>query len=120
MSDESEGREQARKVIAATNRISVWLTQAGVTDTDRRVTLAVGLADLISAAQVVETQLNEMLSEDVRDPAAADRALANACAISAWLFTELKDHLLELEEIWEPEVETRLAALGTPDATEDT
>jgi len=61
-----------------------------------------------------------MLAEDPTDPESADRALEHAGAISAYLFSEAKAHLLEVEALWESQIEERLAALGTPESPEGT
>ncbi len=107
--------ERSRSVVIFTERISAWLKKAGVQDGDVRATLAVGLADFLYAARTTGEHLEGMLSEDPSAPDGADRALEHAGAISAYLFGEAKNHLLELETLWETQVEERLAALGAPE-----
>jgi hypothetical protein len=118
--DTNERRQlEAREHVTFTNRISLWLKAAGVDDSDVRATLAVGLADLTHAASVATKHLEGMLNEQLADSESADRALEHAVGISTYLFTELKDHLLEIEEVWETEIEERLAERGSPDPQED-
>ncbi|MEP7227853.1 MAG: hypothetical protein ABI785_10865 [Gemmatimonadales bacterium] len=45
--------------------------------------------------------------------------MEHATGISTYLFGEAKDHLLELELFWEEHVEERLAALGTPERSDE-
>jgi hypothetical protein len=44
--------------------------------------------------------------------------LEHAAGLGVYLFSEAKDHLEELEALWESQVEERLAALGTPESPE--
>jgi hypothetical protein len=118
MSKSGDHQQRTRAVVALTDRISAWLKKSGVQDGTIRATLAVGLADFLEAARTAGEHLEAMLAEDLGTPASADRALEQAGVISAYLFSEAKDHLLELEAVWESQVEERLAALGTPDASE--
>ena len=113
MDQNEHRRERARTQVAFTDRISAWLRRSGVQDADVRATLAVGVADFLDAARTAGAHLAAMLSEDPTHPESADRALEHAGAISAYLFGEAKDHLLELEALWDSQIEERLAALGT-------
>jgi hypothetical protein len=118
--DRNEQKENGpQAALALVNRISVWLKKAGVQDSEVRATLAIALADFLDAARTTGEHLEAMLSQDPAQPESADRALEHAGSISAYLFGEAKDHLLEIEELWETEVEERLAALGTPESPQD-
>jgi hypothetical protein len=114
MSDDSMNLNTTAKQVAFTDRIATWLARAGVDDLDKRATLAVGLADVVFAARVATDDLMAMLQEDLSEPKSADRALSRAGSISTYLFGELKDHLLDIEALWEEEIEEKLAARGTP------
>jgi hypothetical protein len=113
--NEQQG-DRPRATVALTERISAWLTNAGVQDPEVRATLAVGLADFLDAARTTGEHLEAMLSLDPAQPETADRALEHASSIAVHLFGEAKDHLLELEALWEMQVEERLAALGTAES----
>src|SRR4051812_632032 len=112
-------QQRTRAVLALTDRVSAWLKRSGVQDGDIRATLAVGLADFLEAARTTGEHLESMLAEDPGNPQSADRALEHASAMSVHLFGEAKDHLLELEALWERQIEERLAALGSPESDED-
>jgi hypothetical protein len=111
-------KERAREPVTLIDRISAWLKNAGVRDADVRATLAVGLCDFLDAARNTEGHLEAMLAEDLDQPESADRALEHAAGLGVYLFSEAKDHLEELEALWESQVEERLAALGTPESPE--
>jgi hypothetical protein len=113
MNEDSLAVNTADEQVAFTNRIASWLANAGVDDLDRRATLAVGLADVVHASRVAAVDLMGMLQEDLSVQNSADRASQRAGRISAYLFGELKDHLLAIEALWEEEIEVRLAARGT-------
>ena len=105
--------------VALTNRVTKWLQRAGVSDEDRRVTLAVGIADSLSAAVHVAKHVERMLASDPITIDGAETALTAASGIEAWLFGELKDHLLELEECWESEIIDRLGGHLPPSPDEE-
>jgi hypothetical protein len=119
MDRDEQHEDRARATVALANRISAWLKKSGVQDPEVRTTLAVELADFLDAARNTGEHLEGMLSQDPAQPESADRALEHAGSISVYLFGEAKDHLLELEALWEAQVEERLAALGTPQAPND-
>jgi hypothetical protein len=101
--------------VMLTGRVSDWLRRAGVHDADARATLAVGLVDSLAAAQHVTMDLEAMLELDPDQPAQADEALRLASQMHAWLFTELKDHVAEMESVWEPAFEEELVKRCSPD-----
>ena len=96
-------------------RFSAWLKRAGVRQGDTRASLAVGLSDFLDASRHTQAHIEAMLAEDPIDPEGADRALEYAAHIGILLFSEAKDHLLELEALWKKEVEERLAGRGAPE-----
>ena len=102
------------KHVAFTARLSQWLLSAGVQDPDARATLAVGLSDFLAAAKNAEADLEEMLACDPSIPEQADKALALTGQLAAWLFTEAKEHAIEMEAVWEEPFMTALDALGLP------
>lgn len=98
------------ETVALTHKISAWTRSAGLS----HVHVSVDLADIVAAASYAEQALQEMLALDVNDPAQAAEALDRLGQIHAWLFTELKVHLEQLEQKW-PDLEERLAALAPSD-----
>ena len=107
------------ETVALSNRVTKWLQRAGVSDEDRRVTLSVGIADSLAAAVHVANAVERMLAADPISTEGASMALTAACDIEAWLFGELKDHLLEMEECWEAEIIHRLGERIPPDPDEE-
>jgi hypothetical protein len=83
--------------VALTSVVSAWLERAGVNDGERRATLAVGIADSLAAAAQVADELELMLATDPTTADGAEAALTAPGSIDAWLFTELKNHVSELE-----------------------
>jgi len=120
MAKKADHQQRTLEVVALTDRISTWLKKSGVDDGDIRATLAVGLTGFLEAARTTRERLEAMLAEDPTDLESADRALEHAGVISAYLFSEARDHLLEVEALWESQIEERLAALGTPESPEGT
>jgi hypothetical protein len=110
-------RPSAAEHIAFVSEIDDWLARAGVDDPDRRATLAVGLADSLRAADHVREDLRDSLRLDPSDPAQADQALSHVANIHVQLFTELKHHLLEMEDIWEEALEVPLDARSSTDSS---
>ena len=108
----------AAQHVALTGRVSDWLRHAGVHDPDARATLAVGLVDSLAAAQRIAADLESLLALDPDQPAQADEALRLATNMDAWLFTELKDHVAEMELVWESVFENELAKRGSPEEEE--
>ncbi len=86
-------------------QLSTWLSSVGVTDADERAEVAVDLADLLRAAEVVRLELSKLLAPH---PAAVttDDTLQAVANIEVQLFTELKWHLESLETRWQRVVET--------------
>jgi hypothetical protein len=105
----------AEQHVALTGRVSEWLRKAGVHDADARATLAVGLVDSLAAARHVAADLEFLLQLDPDQPAQADEALRLTGRMHAWLFTELKDHVAEMESVWEPAFEEELVKRCSPD-----
>jgi hypothetical protein len=101
--------------VAFTGRLSAWLAKAGVSDPDARATLAVGLADFISAARQVEADLEAALTFDTDVPEEADRALSYIAGIPPYLFGEARDHADDMEPFWETHLEEGLLARGVPE-----
>ncbi len=106
----SNDRTGAAEDAALADRISEWLRSAGVTHTE----MAVDLADIVGAAKYAENAIMELLKLDVRSPTDADSALEQLGRLDAWLFTEMKHHLEELQRAW-PELEGRLVELAPDD-----
>jgi hypothetical protein len=98
--------ENAVRDVAFANRLARWLHAANVPTTE----MSVDFADVISAARAVQQDLEELMTLDVRQPDQADAALDCLGRIHAWLFTEIKHHVQEIENAW-PELEERIAAL---------
>ena len=111
--------ETIEQHVALTGRVSDWLRRAGVQEPDARATLAVGLVDSLAAARRIAADLESLLKLDPNQPAQADEALQLAANMHAWLFTELKDHVAEMEQVWEPAFENELAKRGSPEEEED-
>jgi hypothetical protein len=101
--------------VRLTGRVSDWLRKAGVDNDEAQATLAVGLVDSLAAARHVATDLESLLDLDPSMPAEADHASQLAGQMHAGLFTELKDHVAEMEALWEPMLEEELAKLCPPD-----
>jgi hypothetical protein len=110
--------ETAEQQVALTGRLSEWLRRAGIEDPDARATLAVGLVDSLAAAQRIAADLESLLELNPAQPAQADEALQLAGNMHAWLFTELKDHVSDMELVWESAFENELARRGSPDEEE--
>lgn len=81
---------------ALASELSAWLRRAGVQHTD----LAVDVADLLYAARKVEGAVQELLRLDLTEPKHVERAVDELGKMHAWLFTEMKPHLEELEAAW--------------------
>lgn len=96
--------------IDLTRRLRAWLKNLDTLNDEGAASIAVDVADIITAADKVAELAVTMLSEDVSSPAGADKALAAAAEIEVQLFTELKSHLATLEESW-PFLLERLDAL---------
>jgi hypothetical protein len=111
--------ETSQQHVALTGRVSEWLRQAGVSDADARATLAVGLVDSLAAAQHVAADLERMLELNPSKPVEADSALQLAANMHAWLFTELKDHVAEMEAVWEEAFEEELVKHCSPEEADD-
>ncbi len=116
---ESEWPHSSSEHVALVGRISAWLERAGVQDPDHRATLAVGLGDTLRAARETAEALEYMLKEDPITTEGADRALTQSGIMSAWLFTEIQDHVSELAEVWETQLMERLAERLPPDVDGD-
>jgi hypothetical protein len=105
--------------VALTGRVSEWLGRAGVNDADARATLAVGLVDSLAAAHQVAADLERLLELDPDTAGDADQALQLAANMHAWLFTELKVHVAEMEAVWEPAFEEELVKRCSPEEEDD-
>lgn len=103
----------SRQVLAFTRRIDRWLLAAGVRNAKRRSSIAVDLADLFAAATTAKRGLNRLLRLDPASVSGADRGLAIATELEAWLFTELKNHSRSLEREW-PKIVRALAEASEP------
>lgn len=101
------------QVMALTRRIDRWLLAAGVSNAKRRSSMAVDLADLFAAATAARRGLNRLLNLDPAKALGAERGLAIATEIEAWLFTELKNHSRSLERDW-PMIVRTLAEASEP------
>jgi hypothetical protein len=109
----------ARDTVDLSNRLSKWFKRAGVTDEERRVTLSLGLADSLTAAVSVANAVEELLATDPTTVEGASASMRSAFAIETWLFGEIKDRIMELEECWESELITRLRERLPPDSEDD-
>lgn len=77
------------------NEVSRWLHRTGFEKTE----LGVDFVDLIDAAHVVERALKKVVRSE---PPGLGREMEyhEIATLYAWLFTELKYHLEELEKDW--------------------
>lgn len=100
MSASEPGADHLRRNVATTHALTEWLRAAGLGDHERRADLAVDLADILTAAEVVQANVNALLNLRPDSATEADTALTIAAEIEAQLFGELKGHLESLEKAW--------------------
>jgi hypothetical protein len=93
--------------IAFAKELTTWLTRAAV----QAPISGADFADVVFGARTVDRCLRELLQCDPRTEAGADRAASLLGRIHAWLFSEIKNHLADLESAW-PSLESRLAELS--------
>ena len=93
---------ETKKHIDFARRLSRWLREAGVERME-----AVDFSDIVFGARVVERTLEEMMRLNPWRARDRDRALGHAGVLSAYLFTEIADHLSGLQKDW-PELEHQL------------
>ena len=105
------------ETVALTHSLSEWLRQVGLTNADTISGVAVDLADLLAAGENVRYRVSQMLNLDPRRPGDASAALALAAEVEAYLFGELKDHLLSVESAW-PGLLEHLDGLSPPEDEE--
>jgi len=99
----------ARRVVERVRQISAWLERAGVDNADARASIAVDLADALAGAERAAAALDAMLATDPTTPDGAGAALGYAAQVRTWLYTEVKYHLDDMDPLWEPEFEDKLA-----------
>ena len=99
--------DATRDDVALTRKLSGWLHAIGIPMTE----MAVDFVDIISATRCVQADLDALLKLDVSQPDQADSALKLLGRLDAWLFSEIKHHIQELEKNW-PQLEERVAALS--------
>jgi hypothetical protein len=85
--------------------LSRWFERAGV----HRPEVAVDLADVVQAAKEVEMATQVLMTLEPDAPADSERALDQLGRIHAWIFTEIKPHIAELEVRW-PSIEDPIVA----------
>ena len=86
--------------------LALWLSRAGVAPTE----LAVDFADLLHGAKEVQASLVILLSLDVNRREDAEHAMEQLGLLHAWMFTEMKPHLEEIERGWQ-QLEDRIVEL---------
>jgi hypothetical protein len=92
--------------VAFANRLATWLHTANVGTTE----MSVDFSDIVSASRFVQAELEQLMKLDIHQPDQAATALDCLGRLHAWLFTEIKHHIEELEKTW-PGLEGRVAAL---------
>ena len=117
MGDISRSSRPPAEHVAFTAQIDRWLMAAGVANADDRATLAVGLADSLRAAGQIATALDALLATDPRSTSGADEALTHLARMHVEMFNELKDHVAEMEPLWEGVLVEAVAARLPDDHT---
>lgn len=87
---------EGQDAVALASQLSAWFRRAGVQHTE----LAVDVADLLYAARKVEGAVQELLRLDLTERDHVERAVDELGNMHAWLFTEIKPHLEDLEAGW--------------------
>lgn len=100
MPNRSSRSERVRRNVEMTHILTEWLQRAGLSDHPNRADLAVDLADILAAAEMVRESVEALLKLNPTMPDEADSALTIAAAIEAQLFGEIKGHLGSLEVAW--------------------
>jgi hypothetical protein len=90
----------AEDTVNLTREIDRWLLGVGINEEGARADLAVDLADILAAAQRVESDLRSLLSLVAPSGKEADEALALAADIEVQLFTEAQSHMKTLQKAW--------------------
>ena len=93
-------RMSPEETVALTHSLSQWLQRAGLTNAEAISGIAVDLADLLAAGENVRYRVAQLLELNPSQSGDASAALALAAEIEAYLFGELKDHLLSIESAW--------------------
>ncbi len=101
---------ESAAVFAAT--LARWLDHAGVQNT----AAAVDLADVLYAAKQVEGAVQSLMRLRPGDRTHAAQAVDELGKLHAWLFTEMKPHLAELEAAW-PSIEAPVIGLLPDDSS---
>lgn len=91
---QSSADAASTRVLAAD--LAGWFDRAGVKSPD----VAVDLADLLHAAKRLEDAVKSLLKLDLNDRAHVEQAIDELGRMHAWLFTEIKPHLADLEASW--------------------
>jgi hypothetical protein len=102
---QTESRVRSERV----RHVSAWLERAGVDNAEARNSIAVDLVDALAGAERAAAALEAMLATDPTTPTGAGEALGHAARVHTCLYTEVKYHLDDMEPLWEPEFEDRLA-----------
>jgi hypothetical protein len=108
MTSTQENDRDAAENLELTQRLTTWLRSAGIA----RTTAAVDLADVLAAAKRADTLVRRLLKLKPDRPQDADEALRILGQLRAWLITEMKPHLDDLEKAW-PILESRIERLGS-------
>jgi hypothetical protein len=115
--DDSDARQrEARAQVNFSNQVTLWLRHAGVNDEDARATLAVGIADVIHAMEVTTREFRGLLATDPSSEAGAEQALHHMALIGAYFFGEIKNHLEDMQRVWETVLEEVIAERLPPDS----
>ena len=117
MSDSEHDRREAAIAVDLANRFRDWWTRAGLTDGEQLSDVAVGFADMITAARAAREALEFMLTRDPTSEAGADDALSVLGYLHALYFTEMQTHMSDLEHHWDSMME--LVASRLPDDEHD-
>lgn len=107
--NDPDARPESRAHPEKVRQVSAWLERAGVDNEDARSSIAVDLVDALAGAERAAAALEAMLATDPTTPEGAGEALGHAAKVHTWLYTEVKYHLDDMEPLWEPELEDRLA-----------
>jgi hypothetical protein len=98
-------KDRVKQNVALAHSLTEWLGIAGLGDHPKRADLAVDLADILTAAELVREGVDALLRLNPSVPSDADSALTLATGMEAQLFGELKNHVRSLERAWPALVE---------------
>ena len=91
--------------------LAQWFDRAGV----QSPAAAVNLADVLHAAKQAEAAVQALMTLNAGDRTHAEQAIDELGKVHAWLFTEMKPHLAELEATWSS-IEAPVVALLPDDS----